>query len=179
MISPPTPPRRNELRLDAVNWSLHNIHVPGSGTCCLSFFDGLSLVLDGLEQFMERVSKLLHALVLQLLGHLIIRDADLFQLCKFGLSSCNVVFNAKAYLAVIAEVLDSLQRHGVYGLRTDQFLCIENVAVGRVLGAGAGPEWTLHPCARVLERLEARGAENALEVLIDQTRISNSRFPFE
>ena len=55
----------------------------------------------------------------------------------------------------------------------------EHVAIGRVLGACAGPEWTLHARPAMFEGLEARGAEDALEIFVDQARIGDSRFALQ
>src|SRR5579875_3983817 len=145
----------------------------------LARLDGLMLAFDPLEQIMEGIGELLHALILQLLRDLIVMNADLLQLVKRGAGAIQIIFDTVAYSAVIAEVLDGLQRHCVHGIRADQFLGIEHVAVCRVLGAGAGPERALHSCAGVLERFEARRAEDAFELLVDQAGVGDGRFPLQ
>ena len=44
---------------------------------------------------------------------------------------------------MVAEILQRRLRQGVDGVGADQLLYVENVAVGRVLGAGAGPQESL------------------------------------
>src|SRR6266699_7029529 len=91
----------------------------------------------------------------------------------------NVVFDAVADLTMIAEVIDGLQRHGVYGVRANQFLSVKHIAIGWILGAGAGPERTLDMCTCMLERLEARRAEDALKVVVHQAGIGDSCFALQ
>ena len=79
---------------------------------------------------------------------------------------------------MVAEVFDSLQRHGIDGIRPDQLLGIKNITVGRVFRAGTGPQWALHVRAAMFERLKARRVENALELLIDQASIGDGGFAF-
>src|SRR5436305_10645492 len=80
---------------------------------------------------------------------------------------------------MLAEVLDRLKWHGIHGVRTGQFLCVQHIAVGRIFRARAGPERSLHACAAVVERPEAWRAEETLELLVDQARISDGRFALE
>src|SRR5216684_7440537 len=124
---------------------------------------------------MEGVCELLHAFVLQLLGDLIVVDAYFFKRCKFGPGLWNVVLDGAADPAMIAEVLDGFQWHGVDGIRANEFLGVEHVAVCRIFRAGAGPKWSLHVRATMFERLVARSTEDAFELLIDEASVSDSR----
>src|SRR5437588_9765563 len=122
----------------------------------LFLLDGLLLTLNAFKQLMEGIGELLHAFILELLGHLVIVNTDFLKSVKFRVSLRNVVLDAKAHSTVIAEVLDGFQRHRIHGVWADEFLCVQYIAVGRVLGTGAGPQRSLYMSAMLLEFLEAR-----------------------
>src|SRR5438445_3388333 len=76
-----------------------------------------------LEELVERVGELLHALELERLGDVVVVDADRGELLEQLVSVLNTVQNGvAAHLAVILEGDDRLQRHGIHGLRSDQLL---------------------------------------------------------
>src|SRR5579872_73482 len=80
---------------------------------------------------------------------------------------------------MIAELLDGLQWHSIYGIRADKFFCVQHIAVSRVLRTGTGPQGTLYMCAAMFKRLEARRMENLLEFLVDDASVGNRGFAFE
>src|SRR5579885_3596567 len=141
---------------------------------CLLRRQSLLFGVDGLEEIVERVGELLHALDQQLVRDLSVADADGFQRLKQGNRAGDIVVDGDAGVAVIAEVLDGFQRHGINGIGADQFFGVHDIAVGRVLRAGAGPQRSLHHCAAMLERLEARRVEDFLEILVDQAGIGDT-----
>ena len=145
----------------------------------LFLLDGLLLALNAFKQLMEGIRKLFHAFILELLGHLIVVDANFLKSVKFRISLRNVVLDAKAHSTVIAEVLNSFQRHRIHGVWADEFLCVQHIAIGRVLGTCTGPQRSLYMSAILLEFLEARLIEDALELLVDDTGISNGGLAFE
>ena len=122
----------------------------------LFLLDGLLFTLNAFKQLMEGIGELLHAFILELLGHLIVVNANFLKGVKFRVSLWNVVLDAKAHSTVIAEVLNSFQRHRIHGVWADEFLCVQHIAVGRVLGTSAGPQRSLYMSAILLEFLEAR-----------------------
>ena len=96
-----------------------------------------------------------------------------------GVGFWDVVLDAVAHPAVIAEVLDGFERHGIHGMRADEFFRVEDVAIGGILRAGAGPEWALHVCSGLLERCKARRFEDTLELLVHEARVGDSGFAFK
>jgi len=105
----------------------------------LFLLDGLLLTLNAFKQLMEGIGELLHAFILELLGHLIVVDADFLKSVKFRVSLRNVVLDAKAHSTVIAEVLNSFQRHRIHGVWANEFLRVQHIAIGRIFGTRAGP----------------------------------------
>src|SRR3546814_2145821 len=80
--------------------------------------------------------------------------------------------------AMIAERIQRCRRHRVDGIRANQLFDIQRVAVRRVLGAGAGPQQTLWPRARLLrELLPARRREDVAVVLVGPPRIGDRNRP--
>ncbi len=63
---------------------------------------------------------------------------------------------ALAQLAVIAEGVERGGRNGVHRVRPDQFFDVQHVAIGWILGAGAGPEHALRLRALGGQSLPAR-----------------------
>src|SRR5258708_6879747 len=84
-----------------------------------------------------------------------------------------------AHLTVIAEVLDSLRRHSVNSIRTDQFLGIQYIPIGRVFRAGAGPQRSLLIRPLLFENLKAPILEQPFELLIDQASIGDGYLALE
>ena len=74
-------------------------------------------------------------------------------------------------LAVVLERLDRLLGIVFTVSRPDQLLDVEDVAVGRVLGRGRGPEAPLLRRALRLERLPALAREDLLPVLVRELRV--------
>ena len=71
---------------------------------------------------MERVYELLHPLLLQLPGDLIVGDPDVRECSKLSLRLWELVLDGEPHLAMIVEALDRGEGHGVHGVGTDQFL---------------------------------------------------------
>src|ERR1051326_5052841 len=139
----------------------------------LFLFNGFFLALNALKQLMEGIGELLHAFILELLGHLVIVDADVLKGVKFRVSLRDALFDTKARLAVIFEVLNSFQRHRIHGVQANEFLRIEHIAVCRIFGTGASPQRPLYMSALLLEFLETRRVKEALELLVDDTGIGD------
>ncbi len=129
---------------------LHGLSATSAGAGLL--YDGLFLAFNTLEELMERVGELLHSLIQQLLGNLVVMDANFLEGCKLRLSLRDVVLYAQADLSVVAEVLDGLKRHGINGMGAYQFLGVEHIAICGIFGARAGPQRSLRLCPAVFER---------------------------
>src|SRR2546430_1070962 len=135
---------------------IHQVHhCAPSLTFHLFLLKSFTLALDTIEQLMEGVGKFLHAFIQKLLGHLVIVDAKLFKSSEYGVCLGNIVLDGEAYPPVVTEVLDGFQGHGVHSVRADEFFGIQDIAIGWVLGAGAGPERSLDMRSSLLKLLEA------------------------
>ncbi len=67
-------------------------------------------------------------------------------------ASATPVGQARADVAVVAERVHGLRRHGVDRVGPDQLVDVEGVGIGRVLDAGGGPEQPLRRGAGVGQR---------------------------
>ena len=114
---------------------------------------------DGGEQLVEGIGKAPHAVLGQLGGHRVDGNAACFERGHGLLGRADILLQARTHAAMVAEGVHGLRRHGVDGVGADQFLDIEHVAVGGVLGAGAGPEQPLRMRAARLQLLPAFAAE--------------------
>ena len=98
---------------------------------------------DGGHQGLEGFGKLAHTLAQQLLGDGVQVHAQLGQASQLGAGLVQISFQRKRDGAVIAEGVEGSRRHSVDRIRPDEAVHIEGVRVGRVLGAGAGPQGAL------------------------------------
>ena len=78
----------------------------------------------------------------------------------------DVLLEAVARRAVIAEGVERRRRHRVDGVGTDQLLDIEHIAVVLVLGAGGSPQQPLRLCAFGGELVPARAGKQPLVILV-------------
>ena len=85
----------------------------------------------------------------------------------------DALLQAGARPAVVAEGIHGRRRHGVDRVGADQLLDVEDVAIGRVLGAGAGPEQPLRPRALGREPLPAGAGEEALVALVGELGVGD------
>ena len=74
---------------------------------------------------------------------------------------------------MIAKCGQRRGRDGVDGVRSDQLLDVEDIAVSGILGARAGPEHALCLGALRAKRVPPRAGEDVLVALIGQLRIGN------
>ena len=98
-----------------------------------------ALLLHRRIELVGRVGEQSDAVLDQPRRDLVDRDAGFRQRVHHGLRAGDILFEAGARRAVIAERIHRRRRHRVDRIRADQLLDIQHVAVGRVLGAGAGP----------------------------------------
>ena len=134
----------------------------------------LSFVVNTLKQRVEGVYKLLHSLLLQLPGDLVVMDPGVLECSKLRLRLRELVLDGDPHPAMIVEVLERFERHGVHGVRTNQFLDVQHIAVGWIFRARAGPQRPLDTRSLLLECRKARPAKQAFELLIDETSIGES-----
>ena len=80
-------------------------------------------------------------------------------------------------LAVVEEGVDRLERHRVDGLRTDELLDVQHVAVVGVLGGGARPQAALHPRAGGAQVGELVAAEDLAEGLVGELGVGDGGLP--
>src|SRR5690348_10144507 len=104
----------------------------------------LLLALDPFKQLVEGVRELCDALIQQLLSHLLVVNTNLLKLWEDGPCFLEILFDTHAHFTMIAQFLEGFKRHGINRVRADQFLSVEHIAVGWILRAGAGPQWSLH-----------------------------------
>ena len=101
------------------------------------------------------------------------RNAGSRQLFQHARGILDILFQAVAHLAVIAEGIQRCRRHGVDGVGADQLLDIENVGIVLVLGAGGGPQQPLRLGALGGELLPARSRKQPLVVLVGHLGIGD------
>ncbi|MGY4314565.1 hypothetical protein ACVWW1_003892 [Bradyrhizobium sp. JR3.5] len=134
---------------------------------------GRALVGDRAVQLVGRVGEQLDAVLDQLLGDRIERDAGLLQLLQHVAGVLDILLEAVADLAVVAEGIEGCRRHGVDGIGANQLLDIEHVAIVLVLGAGRSPQQPLRLGALGRELVPARAREQALVVLVGELCIGD------
>ena len=80
---------------------------------------------------------------------------------------------------MIPEGANRLLGHRVHGVRADQLLDVDHVAVGRVLGRGGGPERPLRPRALRCELLPGGAGEEPLVLGIGELRVGDGELAAE
>ena len=124
-------------------------------------------------QLDERVGELLHALLLQRVGHVVVVDAGIAQLVEQALRFVKTALQRLLDPAVILKRLDRLLRHRVHRQRPDQLLDVHHVAVRRVLRRRGRPEAALRVRTRACEAVPAVTREHALVVLVRELRVGD------
>jgi hypothetical protein len=74
---------------------------------------------------------------------------------------------------VILEGIDCRRRQRGDRIRSDELFHVLHVAIGGILGAGAGPQWALDPRVLLPERLESLTRERREEVLVRDARVGD------
>ena len=101
------------------------------------------------------------------------RDAGFIELRQHVPGVLDILLEAVARRAVVAERVERRRRHGVDGVGTDQLLDVEHVAVVLVLGAGRRPQQPLRLCALGRKLVPARAGKQALVVLVGQLGVGD------
>ncbi len=99
----------------------------------------LSLVFNACKQIVEGVREALYTFILQLPGDLIVRDANRFEGCQLNSGLWDIVLDAAADTAMIAEAFDGFECHGIYGIWADQLFGVKYVAISGIFRTGTGP----------------------------------------
>src|SRR4051794_30852421 len=104
----------------------------------------VALGLDVVEQLVEGLGELLHALLLERRDDVVVVDPRLAQVVEDLLGVVDVALERVAPdLAVVLEVLDRLGRHRVDGVGPDQLLDVHRVLVRVVLDRRRRPQAAL------------------------------------
>ena len=146
------------------------------GRCSAGYPSPVSLaraLLNGSQQFVVRIRELPHTVFFQVVGDLLQRDAQRSQFLHLLLGLDNVYVYRACRIAMGAESVERVWRHGVDRVGTDQGFHVEQFRVARILGAGAGPQRALHLCAGVGQRLPARTGEGALELSVGELGVGD------
>src|SRR5665213_3081925 len=101
----------------------------------------------GLDSSAQRIEGLLETcdtVAQQLRCHVVDTYASFLNCREISARLSHVGVDGARHNSVVAEIFDRLRRHRIHGVRPDQRLYIKYIAVRGVLGAGAGPERTLH-----------------------------------
>ena len=126
----------------------------------------LAALLYRFQKFVECVGEEADTILCKFVSYLLHRDSDFCQRLHSLLRSVDVFRQALARHAVIAEGIQCGGRHSVYGIRTNQFLYVENIAIVRIFGAGAGPEHALSLRSLGSQSLPALSAKDLLIAFI-------------
>ena len=118
-----------------------------------------ALPLDGVEQFPERVGEDADPVGQQRVRRVFQRDACFGQRPHRVAGTVEILREACARTAVIAEGRESRWRHRVDGVGPDQLLDVDYVAIAGVLRSRAGPQEPLRLRAALGQRAPARSAE--------------------
>ena len=126
---------------------------------------GKALVGHCTEEIVEGLGEGFDALVDQRAGDAGEIEAEALGFGQGVFGAVDIFGQRGAHGAVVAKGVHGGGRHGIDGFVADQLFDVENVGVGFVLGAGAGPEEALRVCALFLEGLPA-GRGHHLEIML-------------
>src|SRR5258708_14323059 len=116
----------------------------------------LLFLFNALEKLVERIGKLLHTLILQLLRHLVVVDSHLLQCFEYSSGLRKVVLNRKNDSTMVAEFLNGLEWHRIHRIGANQFLSIQHITIGGIFLACSGPYWPLYMCTPMSQCLQTR-----------------------
>src|SRR3954462_12820145 len=138
-----------------------------------------ALGFDAVDQLAERVGELLDALALEDGDHVVVVDAGLGESLEDTARLVDVLLERERDVAVILEGVDRLLRHRVHGLRADQLLDVDHVAIGRVLGRGRCPEAALRPRPLRPDPLPALARVELLVPLVGELRVRDGELALQ
>ena len=95
------------------------------------------------EQLVERLGEKFDALGGELVGDSLHRDSGAREIIHGLPRNVDVFFEAGARMAVVAKGVERGRRNRINRIGPDEFLDVEHIAIGRIFGAGAGPEQAL------------------------------------
>ena len=132
------------------------------------------LVADDVEQGLVRLNEFFDAFVFELRRDDTEIDAGFLQPCHHPTCLADTLRYRVARFAVVDEGGDGFFGHGVDGVRPNQRLDIHDVAIRRILGAGAGPKHPLGPGTTLRQRLPALAGDQVLEAPISQLGVGDA-----
>src|SRR5439155_4728025 len=135
----------------------------------------VALGFDVVEQLLEGVGELLHALALERAHDVVVVDARLAQPLEEVTRAVDVALERRRHLAVVLEGGDRLRRHRVDGVGADQLLDVHRVAVALVLDRRRGPQAALRSRAGRPQGLPALAGEDLLEGLVGEARVGDGQ----
>src|SRR5579883_472133 len=135
----------------------------------------LLLATDGRLQLVERVGERAHAVLQELIRHLLHADAGGVEPGDGPGRVVEVAVDGARDLPVILEGVDRGLRQRGDGIRPDQLFHVFHVAVGRILGARTGPQRALHARPPRPHGGETLPGEHREEALIGQARVGDRR----
>ena len=144
-------------------------------TRSLAGFDVLGALLQRGQQALERLGERLHALHLELVRDLVQAHAYAGELLQLATRQIDVLVEAAADLAVLAERGQRRGRDRVHGVGADELFDVVGVRIARVLGRGAGPQAPLAARAGFAQLVPARTGKELLVALIGHLRVGDGR----
>ena len=154
--------QRRQLRVDRGLKRPEAVPLPRT----LARLDVLRGLRDRLQEALERFRERGDAFDLQLVCDLVEVDARGRELLQLALRKVQVLVEAAAHLAVLAEGRERRGRNGVDRVGADELLDVVGVRIAGILGRRAGPERTLRAGAGLAQPVPARTVEELLEVLV-------------
>src|ERR1700689_4268928 len=121
----------------AVTWNLRGVHYEP----VWSSASEPHIRSDRVEQLIPRCLELRDALVLENLHHVVVADAERFEVLEdLAGRVVSTVHRVAAQLAVVRGGLDGRLGHGVHRLGDHEFDDVHGVGEARVLSGGRGPQ---------------------------------------
>ncbi len=122
----------------------------------------LGIFFDRGEQGVKGIGEKFDAVGGQFVGHIFHDDANAREVGHGFARVVHAFGKGLAWFAMIAEGIERCGRNGVDRVGPDEFINIKDVAVVRILGAGAGPEHALRLRVFGGEGLPARSGKDPL-----------------
>ena len=135
--------------------------------------------VDSGQELREGIREELHAVGQQLVGHLLHGDARAAERRHRVERGVDVLLKAGARPAVIAKRVEGRRRYRVDGVRPDQFLDVEHIAIGGVLRARARPEQPLRLSALAGQGAPACAADDLQVPLVGQPGVGDGHLAGE
>src|SRR3954454_5120999 len=120
------------------------------------------------DQLVERLAERSNTFLFQGVSYIGHVDADTGEVGEHPARLVHSLVDGALEPTVILEVVEGLIRHRVHRLRSDEFVHVQGVGVGRVLGGRRRPQRTLYGRTLGGQRLPPIGGEPLLEQRVGQ-----------